>query len=371
MACAASSGRLALAANDGESLHAVIRSAQQRVVKIYGAGGLSGLEAYQSGILISDEGHVLTVLSYVLDTDDLAVVIDDGRKFPAELLGVDPVRELAVLKLPVEEGALPYFDLEKSPAAKAGERVIAASNLFNIASGDEPVSVLQGVVTAVTPLDARRGSHQTPFQGDVYIVDAAANNPGAAGGALVNWRGELLGVLGKELRSRASGAWLNYAIPIDQIVGSVEAMQAGRNIEDNQADLAVADPLTLGDVGIVLVPDILPRTPPYIDSIAADSAAERAGLRRDDLVVFIDGEPVASCSEAIERTNRRESFDDLRVSVLRGSEIIEATLNAEDNGAAPEAEDEASVEPPTEESGPLLEDTSDETSAESESADEE
>jgi S1-C subfamily serine protease len=325
-----------------ESFQQAIRESQRKVVKIYGAGGLSGLEAYQSGILISSQGHVLTVLSYVLDTDDLAVVLDDGRRFKAELAGVDPVRELAVLKLPVEEGGLPYFELEQAPAADVGERVLAVSNLFNIASGDEPVSVLHGVVSAIAPLDARRGAHQAAFRGKAYIVDAAANNPGAAGGALVNWRGELLGLLGKELRSGATGAWLNYAIPVDQFVGPVEAMQAGRPVDSASSDVAVADPLTLPAVGLILVPDILAKTPPYIDSIVADSSAARAGLRPDDLVVFVEGSPISSCAEANEAVGRRESFDDLRISVLRDGELIEVTLNAEQDDETPVDEPAAS-----------------------------
>jgi S1-C subfamily serine protease len=313
------------------SLHDSIREAQRKVVKIYGAGGVSGLEAYQTGILISAEGHVLTVQSYVLDTDDLAVVLDDGRKFTAEILGVDPVRELAVLKLPVEDDSLPHFDLAAAPLAKIGERVLAVSNLFNIAGGDEPVSALQGVVSAISPLDARRGAHQASFRGKVYIVDAAANNPGAAGGALVNWRGELLGLLGKELRSSATGAWLHYAIPVDQFVASVETMEAGRTVDDAGSNPSTAaDPLSLAEVGIVLIPDILPRTPPYIDSVVADSAAARAGLRPDDLLVLVEGEPTASCSAVVDQVTRRENFDDVRISVLRDGELVEVTLNAED-----------------------------------------
>jgi S1-C subfamily serine protease len=313
------------------SLHDSIREAQRKVVKIYGAGGVSGLEAYQTGILISAEGHVLTVQSYVLDTDDLAVVLDDGRKFTAEILGVDPVRELAVLKLPIEDDSLSHFNLAAAPLAKIGERVLAVSNLFNIAGGDEPVSALQGVVSAISPLDARRGAHQANFHGNVYIVDAAANNPGAAGGALVNWRGELLGLLGKELRSSATGAWLHYAIPVDQFVASVETMEAGRTVDDADSNISTAaDPLSLAKVGIVLIPDILPRTPPYIDSVVADSAAARAGLRPDDLLVLVEGEPTASCSAVVDQVTRRESFDDVRISVLRDGKLVEVTLNAED-----------------------------------------
>ncbi|WP_232536384.1 S1C family serine protease [Lacipirellula parvula] len=325
------------------SFQETIRDVQRKVVKIYGAGGMKELEAYQTGILISGDGHVLTVQSYVLDTDDLAVVLDDGRKFKAEVLGVDPVRELAVLKLPIEADALPHFDLNAAPLAKVGERVLAASNLFNIAGGDEPVSVLQGVVSGIAPLDARRGAHQASFHGNVYIVDAAANNPGAAGGALVNWRGQLVGLLGKELRSRSTGAWLHYAIPVDQFVASVETMEAGRTIDaDDEAAPKASDPLTLAAVGIVLVPDILPRTPPYIDSVVAGSAAERAGLRPDDLLVFVEGEPTSSCSVVAEQFGRRESFDDVRISVLRDGKLVEATLNAEE--AVEEPADEASLD---------------------------
>lgn len=354
------------------TLHDAIRGAQQKVVKIYGAGGVSGLEAYQTGLLISGDGHVLTVQSYVLDTDDLAVVLDDGRKFTAELLGVDPVRELAVLKLPVEEQSLPHFKLAEAPTARVGERVLAISNLFNIAGGDEPVSVLQGVVSAIAPLDARRGAHQAAFRGKVYIVDAAANNPGAAGGALVNWRGELLGLLGKELRSRATGAWLHYAIPVDQVVASVETIEAGGSVAEAEENAAAAtDPLTLAAVGVVLVPDILPRTPPYIDSVAANSAAARAGLRPDDLVVFVEGEPTSSCSTVTEQVARRESFDDLRLSVLRNGELLEVTLSAEaDLDESERLGDESDV---VDEAAPSAEDDSepaDETGSVEDAADE-
>ena len=74
--------------------------------------------------------------------------------------------------------------------------------------------MLHGVISTVAPLDARRGAFSTNFRGEVYVVDAAANNPGAAGGALTDSQGRLLGMLGKELRSNLSGTWLNYALPV-------------------------------------------------------------------------------------------------------------------------------------------------------------
>jgi S1-C subfamily serine protease len=258
-------------------------------------------------------------------------VLDDGRKYKAEVLGVDPVRELAVLKLPVEDATLPHFDLAAAPPAEIGERVLAVSNLFGIAAGDEPVSVLQGVVTAIAPLEARRGSFETTYHGNVYVLDAAANNPGAAGGALVNWRGEFLGLLGKELRSRATGAWLHYALPVDDLLGSVETMKAGKSLDaEPVAEAGPAEPLTLADVGIVLVPDVLARTPPYIDAVLPKSAAARAKLKPDDLVVFVEGEPTASCAAVVRAISRHEKFDAVRVSVLRDGKLVETALSAEE-----------------------------------------
>src|SRR3990172_8769046 len=73
------------AARAADSLAAVARDVRPKMVKIYGAGGFRGLEAYQSGMLISAEGHVLTAWSYVLDSDDVAVVLDDGRRFTPQL----------------------------------------------------------------------------------------------------------------------------------------------------------------------------------------------------------------------------------------------------------------------------------------------
>jgi len=312
------------------ALHQTIRQAQRKVVKIYGAGGVRGLEAYQTGLLISPQGHVLTVFSYVLDVDELRVVLDDGRKFTAAVVGVDPLRELAVLKLPVDDDELPAFDLSQARSAQVGERVLALSNLFNIAGGDEPVSVLQGVVAAQVRLDARRGGFQSAYRGDVYVLDAAANNPGAAGGALVNWRGELVGMLGKELRSRTTGAWLHYALPIGDIADAVASLRTGRSMELADAQpSAPVEPLSLAALGVVLVPDILERTPPYIDAIFPDSPAATARLQPDDLIVFVDGEPTASCKAVVEAVRRREKFDDVRVSVLRNGKLIEVPLSAE------------------------------------------
>ena len=89
------------------SLAEISAQAQPKIVKIFGAGGLRGLEAYQSGFLISGEGHILTAWSYVLDSDVITVYLHDGRKLTADVVGMDPRSENAVLK--IESPGLPHF----------------------------------------------------------------------------------------------------------------------------------------------------------------------------------------------------------------------------------------------------------------------
>ena len=197
------------------SLADVVAGVQPKVVKIYGAGGPSGLEPYQSGFLITEGGHVLTAWSYVLDADEIDVTLDDGRKFSAKLVGADVRTEIAVLK--IDAGGLAHFKLDDAATIEVGGRVLALSNLYGVATGSESASVQHGVVAARTTLAARRGVYNSPYQGAVYVLDAMTNNPGAAGGALVNLRGELVGVLGKELRHARTGNWLNYALPIAEV----------------------------------------------------------------------------------------------------------------------------------------------------------
>jgi S1-C subfamily serine protease len=317
-------------ASDGAaSFIDVAREVQPKVVKLFGAGGLRGLEAYQSGILISGQGHVLTVFSYVLDADDVTVVLDDGRRFTAHHVGADPLTEIAVLQFDPGPDPLPHFELNKSPTAEPGSRVLAFSNLFGIATGNEPVSMLHGVISAVAPLEARRGAFDTNFRGAVYVVDAAANNPGAAGGALTDIHGQLLGMLGKELRSNLTGTWLNYALPVSAFAPTVDEIIAGRF---KQPNLSAAErpehPLTLGALGIVLVPDVVTRTPPYVDRVVPNSAAAKMGLRPDDLIVMLESHVVASCRDVVQSIERFEHEAPIRLGILRGDQFLEFTLQA-------------------------------------------
>jgi serine protease Do len=308
-------------------LPAVIETVQPKIVKIYGAGGLRGLEAYQSGWLISAQGHVLTVWSYVLDTDAITVTLDDGRKFNAEIIGHDPRLEIAVLKIDGQE--LPHFNMAQSVALDLGDRVLAFSNLYGVATGDEPASVLKGVVAAKTDLHARRGVFQTLYGGPIYVLDAMTNNPGAAGGALTDTHGRLAGFLGKELRSAQNNTWLNYAIPIRELTASVDNILAGRS-QPLAADSVTkpAEPLALELLGMVLVPDVLDRTPPFVDEVLRGSPAEAAGVRPDDLVLFLGEHVVQSSTVLREQLGLIDRGEEITLTLQRGQELLEVHLRA-------------------------------------------
>lgn len=302
--------------------------AQTKIVKIYGAGGYRGLEAYQSGLLISPKGHILTAYSSVLDTDYITIYLADGRKFEAKLLGADPRLEAAVLKINAAE--LPYFDLDKAAKVDVGANVLALSNLFNVALGDEPASVQHGIVSAITKLDARRGAFETPYRGPVYVLDAKTNNPGSAGGALVGRREELLAMLGKELRNSSNNTWLNYAIPIDELRPSVEAIRNGKFVAERETGPNRKPPrsLSLEALGIVLIPDVLERTPPYVEQVRAGSPAEKAGARPDDLIVLLGDRLAQSCKQLRADLEYVDAVDPIKITVLRGGELLEFDLQA-------------------------------------------
>jgi serine protease Do len=312
-----------------QSTHETIDAVLPRLVKIYGAGGLQNLVAYGTGMLVSPEGHVATVWSHVLDTEQVTVVLNDGRRFQAQVLGAEPHLDLALLKLDAENLQLPYFDLAEAGAAEPGERILAFSNMFKVAAGDEPVSVLHGVVAARTKLTARRGRFEIPYDGPVYIVDAITNNSGAAGGALTTRDGSLIGMIGKELRNSESNTWVNYAVPMTELRDAISEMKTGTyKPSEQQTSKGQDKPRRYAaiDFGIVMVPDVVFRTPAYIDAVEAGSAASQVGLQPDDLILFVNDELVQSTRMLVDELGRLEAGDTLRLIVRRGRNLVSVEL---------------------------------------------
>ena len=298
----------------------VIADAARAVVKVYGAGGLRGLEGYQSGILVSPPGRIATVMSTVLDCDEIVCVLDDGTRHRAALVGADPRREVALLE--IDAADLPAFTLTEAPVAAIGTRVLALSNAFGVAVGDERVGAQRGVIAARVPLDVRRGALESTLGGDVFLLDCTTNNPGSPGGAVVDSRGRLVGMLGKELRSTATGVWLNYALPAAELADACDDILNGEAAAPSPAAAAL-DPEALG---IVLVPELVDRTPPFVEAVRPGSAAASAGVRADDLVVAVAGRSTTSREAVARALGGLAPGDPVRLSVVRHGMLVDVDL---------------------------------------------
>lgn len=310
-----------------QDLREVFDDVQSKVVKLYGAGGLKNLASYGSGFLVSPDGHIVTVWSHLLDSDTVSVVLSDGRRFFGRVIGTDSQLDLAVLKIDASE--LPFFELGQTAVAGPGTPVLAFSNVFKVAVGDEPVSVMHGIVSAKTTLNARRGRFQVPYSGAVYFIDAVTNNPGAAGGVLTAYDGRLLGILGREVRGDQNHVWLNYAIPIGDLKEAIDDIVAGRM--RRRDPLADSMPEKSGgvrpiDFGLVLVPDVVFRTPAYIETVVEGSQAAAQGLKPDDLIVFANGELIHSLRSLDAVLRQLPPGDDLQLVVRRDTELISVTF---------------------------------------------
>lgn len=303
-----------------------------KMVKIFGSGGVHNLEGYGTGLLVSPNGHIVTVWSHLLDSGDVGVVLNDGRRYSAKFLNGDPARDLAVLKIEGDNLELPYFDLRDTADASPGTRVLAFSNMFKVAAGDEPVSVVHGVVAARARLSARRGAYGAAYEGPVYIVDAVTNNPGAAGGAITTLDGRLLGMIGRELRNTESNTWVNYAVPMTRLRGSIAEIVAGRFTapppKSDEANLPRCSPIELG---LVMVPDVVYRTPAYVESIVPGTVAAKAGVTPEDLIVFVNDELVQSNRTLKSILGRLESGDSIRLVVRRKEKLISLELRVPDH----------------------------------------
>jgi serine protease Do len=308
-----------------QSMAGVAEQVNRKMVKLFGAGGVAGLQNYGTGILVSADGYVVTVASPLLDTAELIVHLSDGRRYGAKVVVAEPELDAALVKIEKVDD-LPCFDVRtavKRPLAKPGDGILAFSNQFQIATRDEPMSIQHGVIATYAKLHGRRGIFEAPYTGDVYVLDAITNNPGAAGGAVTTYQGDLLGIIGKELRNTLSDTWINYAVPIQSLAEFVDKGKKGE-----YKLIAKRKPAAgLGVYhGILFVPNVIERTPPYVDDTLPGSPAARAGLRPDDLVVYVDGQKIASIKEFRDIVDRSSPGMVVKLELRRGDKLVTVDL---------------------------------------------
>jgi serine protease Do len=328
---------------------AVAASVNNKMVKLFGSGGFKGLTSYGSGMIVSPQGHILTVATQLLDTQDLRVHLADGRRFRAKTLFTEPELGAALLVIKQDEKEavelnLEYFDIPaavKELKSGPGDWVLAFSNCFEIATRDEPMTVQRGMIQASSKLVARRGVFDAPYHGDVFFLDQIVNNKGSAGGAVTTRQGRLVGMIGMEFRNVASDTWINYCLPINCKI----EVKDGEQLRVISLEEFVIDgikgtyktPTKPKDregpgvfTGIVFVPNILPQTPPYVDRVLAGSPAHKAKLQPDDLVVYMDGEPIYSVQAFKDLAKKYPPGSKVQLEVRRGERLTAVELELAD-----------------------------------------
>lgn len=287
--------------------------AQKRVVKIYGAT-IGRSPGYATGIIVSPDGQIITASGIHLSEGQVRVTMPDGSIQQAEVVRRSNSLQTALLKVGVPTPD--FFAISPQPAAKKGDWVLAVSNAFKVAEGSEPLSVNIGVLSLRVRLDARRGYTDFPYEDDVFLIDAITSNPGAAGGAVVNSQGELVGLIGKVIEGKTTGTRLNYAVPAD-------LLQKFVNGEEQPAPAVAQAPMGgKGELGIRLFALGGRKAPAYIDRVLPGSPAAEAGLKNDDLVVSINGEVVRDAGDFRRITETLIAGVEVTLEVKRKNDLI-------------------------------------------------
>lgn len=302
---------------------------QQTLVKLFGVGA-GQLDSYGTAVLISSDGHAVTVWNHLINTGYLTAVTADGQKYDVEVTGTDRSRDLAVIKLQTDRPDFPHVEWKQFDEAVPGNAVVAFSNMFRVAAGNEPVSVVHGIIAAETKLKAGLGRWDFPVESPVYLIDAITNNSGAAGGLLLSTDGQLLGLLGREIRHRGTGVWVNYAVPWKVVAPGIDRILGGQS---NEADDTKKNKLKLIDYrkltsnyGLTMLPGFLKKTPAYIDRIIPGSAADAAKLQRGDLVVLVDDTVIQTVDDFRATFSERRSGQKISVTVSRSGQLAATTL---------------------------------------------
>jgi len=263
-----------------------------------------------SGVIVdAEQGYVLTNNHVIEGADDIAVTLKDGRSMDATLIGTDPETDLAVIRIPAE--GLQELPLADSEHLQVGDFVVAVGNPFGLGQ-----TVTSGIVSAL----GRAGLRGLEFQN--FIQTDASINPGNSGGALINLRGELIGINSAIFTPSGGNVGIGFAIPssmaryvMSQLVefGEVRRGTLGLVVQDLSGDLAGAFGVSNGQG--VLVAEVL-----------EGSAAEEAGLQPGDVIMTVRGRVVSSAQAFMNAEGQVPVGETVRVGYFRDEEARTAEL---------------------------------------------
>lgn len=269
-----------------------------------------------SGVLISPEGHLLTNEHVIADADEIQVKLNNGKSFKATIIGKDTLTDLAVLKIEADN-ALPHIPIGDSSTMRVGEWVIAIGNPFGLG-----MTVTTGVISAINrdlSVDRNR-SYKDLIQTDASI------NPGNSGGALINSRGELIGI---NTAIIPYGQGIGFAIPVNRAKRIVGDLMAYGKVK--KAFLGVTVQRITPDLAKYFE---IPEEGVLITDVAKDSSAEKARLAPGDVILEIDGKKIRNPSDFQEGIDDHRVGDKVSIKIFRKGKEGIAEVEFKENPAA-------------------------------------
>lgn len=277
-----------------------------------------------SGVIVSSEGYIVTNNHVISDANEIEVILNDNTKYSATIVGSDPSTDLAVLKIDAKN--LQSIPLGNSDDLRVGEWVLAVGNPFNLTS-----TVTAGIVSAkarnINLLSDRTGSNVVPIES--FIQTDAAVNPGNSGGALVNTKGELIGINTAIASQTGSYSGYSFAIPVNLVqkvmrdlidYGIVQRGYLGVQIADINQEIKETNKLP-NTKGV------------FVSKVIEDGGADHAGMKDGDVILKIGSKEVNSVAALQEEIGKRRPGDKLTVTIRNkkgNEEIVDITLKNSD-----------------------------------------
>jgi len=264
-----------------------------------------------SGVIISEDGYIVTNNHVIKDATELEVTLNNNKSYKAKLIGTDSKMDIALLKIDADE-KLPYSTFADSDAVKVGEWVLAVGNPYNLNS-----TVTAGIVSAKARNLDTRGIQS-------FIQTDAAVNPGNSGGALVNTRGELIGINTMISSPTGSYAGYSFAVPsnitrkiIEDLMEFGNVQRGILGVEGGELNSKVSQEIGIDDTEGF-----------YVENVTKNSGAEKAGIKSGDIIKKLDNQKINSFAELSGYINSKRPNDKVQVTFVRDgkTKVVPVTL---------------------------------------------
>lgn len=267
-----------------------------------------------SGVIISEDGYIVTNNHVVKDAQDIEITLNNKKSYKAKLIGTDAKMDIALLKIDAD-AKLPYSTFADSDNVKVGEWVLAVGNPYNLTS-----TVTAGIVSAKA-----RNLDTNGIQS--FIQTDAAVNPGNSGGALVNTRGELIGI--NTMISSMTGSYVGYsfAVPSNITRKIIEDIMEFGNVQRGMLGVEGAElNATMSkEFGVNQTEGF------YVNKVTKNSGAEKAGLESGDIIVKLDNQNITSFADLNSYINTKRPNDKVQVSFLRDEKMMTTSVTLSKN----------------------------------------